>query len=121
MKILQLNHVALHTRDLASSCRFYGEVLGLEPMERPAFDFPGAWFRAGRDQEVHLIGRIPPAGHPPPHERHFAFRVDSIESARSRLEKLGLEFRGPKPRPDGALQVFLRDPDGHEVELFEGP
>jgi len=120
MNIRQLNHVAIHVSDLERSRRFYGEVLGLEPMERPAFDFPGAWFRVGPDQEVHLIGR-PPATGLPPHERHFAFRVDSIRAAKARLVELGVDHRGPKDRPDGALQIFLRDPDGHEVELFEGP
>jgi len=120
MNIRQLNHVALHVSDLDRSRKFYGEVLGLEPMDRPAFDFPGAWFRVGADQEVHLIGR-PPATGLPPHERHFAFRVDSIRAAKARLVELGVDHRGPKPRPDGALQIFLRDPDAHEVELFEGP
>jgi len=120
MNIRQLNHVALHVSDLDRSRKFYGEVLGLEPMERPAFDFPGAWFRVGADQEVHLIGR-PPATGLPPHERHFAFRVDSIRATKARLVELGVDHRGPKPRPDGALQIFLRDPDGHEVEIFEGP
>jgi len=120
MKILQLNHVALNVDDVERSARFYREVLGLPPMPRPAFSFPGAWFRIGADQELHLIGRLP-ENREPPHERHFAFRVDSIEAARERLEKERVGYRGPQVRPDGALQIFLRDPDGHVVELFTGP
>jgi lactoylglutathione lyase len=120
MKILELNHVAIHVEDVARSTRFYAEVLGLEPMARPAFSFPGAWFRVGREQELHLIGRRPEAPSPP-RERHFAFRVDSIEAAVARLRERGQEFEGPRPRPDGALQIFLRDPDGHMLELFTGP
>ena len=28
---------------------------------------------------------------------------------------------GPKPRPDGYLQVFVTDPDGHVIELCSPP
>ena len=28
---------------------------------------------------------------------------------------------GPKERPDGAVQVFVCDQDGHVVELTSGP
>ena len=120
MKILQLNHVAINVAEVERSARFYREVLGLAPMPRPAFSFPGAWFRIGADQELHLIGRIP-ENRDPPRERHFAFRVDSLEAARARLERERIEYQGPQTRPDGALQIFLRDPDGHVVELFTGP
>ncbi len=47
MKQLQLNHVALHVADVELSCRFYCEVLQLEQIVRPAFDFPGAGFAWG--------------------------------------------------------------------------
>ena len=52
----ELNHVALHVADVEKSSEFYADVLKLEPMERPAFEFPGAWFRLGDFQELHLIG-----------------------------------------------------------------
>jgi catechol 2,3-dioxygenase-like lactoylglutathione lyase family enzyme len=120
MKITQLNHVALHVADLERSCRFYRDVLGLEPMPRPAFDFDGAWFRIGRDQELHLIARAP-ENDSPPRERHYALLVDSFAAAEERLRGLGQSFRGPQVRPDGALQLFLRDPDGHVVELCSLP
>jgi glutamate racemase len=56
MQFLQLNHVALHVKDIERSIVFYRDVLKLEPIPRPAFTFPGAWFRLGLDQELHLIG-----------------------------------------------------------------
>jgi hypothetical protein len=30
-------------------------------------------------------------------------------------------MRGPHRRPDGATQIFIRDVDGHTVELFTPP
>lgn len=127
MQVLQLNHVALHVADLGASTAFYGGVLGLTPIPRPAFSFPGAWFAigpVGLGQELHLIGRDrPKAGgeFTPPRERHWAMCVDSVAAAADRLRERGVAFDPPVDRPDGAKQIFLRDPDGHVVELCELP
>ncbi len=116
MKIIALNHVGLHASDVPASIRFYTTVLKLQEIPRPAFDFPGAWFRLGTDQELHLIGRAPvePSS---PRERHTALLIDDPQAWSEHLKSHGLEFYGPKPRPDGAIQIFLRDPDGHVIEL----
>ena len=53
MNIAQLNHVAIHVADVERSLVFYRDVLRLEPIPRPAFTFPGAWFQLGIDQELH--------------------------------------------------------------------
>ena len=57
MRTQDLNHVALHVADLEASMEFYGETLGLELIERPAFDFPGAWYRLGEAQEILEVGK----------------------------------------------------------------
>ena len=44
MEHRELNHVGLHVKDVAKSCEFYERVLELQPIPRPAFDFPGAWY-----------------------------------------------------------------------------
>jgi len=113
--IVELNHVALDVSDVAASGRFYRDGLGLPELPRPDFGFPGAWFRIGTRQELHLIGdRARPIG-----ERagHFAMQVSDIEAAAARLRAAGITFRGPKPRPDGAFQIFTADPDGNVIEL----
>lgn len=121
MKISQLNHVALPVTDLERSKRFYTDVFGLKPIPRPNFKFPGAWFRIGKDQELHLIARDNTPKTPPPADRHFAMTVDSIFDAERLLRDTEIEFRGPTLRPDGVEQIFLRDPDGHVVELCSSP
>lgn len=123
MKITQLNHVGLHVTDVDRSVAFYTKVLGLAIAPRPAFGFPGAWFQIGEGehaQEVHLICREikDPS---PPRERHYAFMVDDIDAFAKMLTEQGIEHRGPKPRPDGAQQIFLRDPDDHVIELCTPP
>ena len=118
MKIHELNHVAIHVADVERSCAFYRDALRLEMIPRPAFDFPGAWFRLGVNQELHLIGRVLGAVPPVNANNHFALRVDDIAAWEKHLQQVGAEFRPKKQRPDGAWQIFLRDPDGHFIELF---
>jgi catechol 2,3-dioxygenase-like lactoylglutathione lyase family enzyme len=118
MTIQELNHVAIHVADVERSCEFYGGVLCLERIPRPAFTFPGAWFRLGVNQELHIIGgRAEPVASGN-RGNHFALRVDELDPWEAHLQKTGAEFRARKQRPDGAWQVFLRDPDGHVIELF---
>jgi catechol 2,3-dioxygenase-like lactoylglutathione lyase family enzyme len=121
MKIRELNHIAIHVGDVDKSCGFYREVLRLESMPRPAFTFPGAWFRLGTNQELHIIGdRAEPVFS---HHRgnHFALLVDDLDAWERHFKLLGVEHLPRKTRPDGASQLFLRDPDGHVIELFTPP
>ena len=118
MTVLELNHVALHVRDLDRSTAFYGGVLGLPRLPRPDFPFAGAWYALGT-QELHLIvDEALPAEER--HHGHFALRVENAAAAQQELTARGVrEMSGPAPRPDGALQIFLTDPDGHRVELLD--
>lgn len=121
MKIVELNHVALHVADLEKSCAFYRDVMQLAEMPRPAFSFPGAWFRLGTQQELHLIaGR---QAEPQSHRRgnHWAILVDDLTAWEAHLTKVGYPFQPRVLRPDGAGQVFLKDPDGHYIELCTPP
>ncbi|WP_254506975.1 VOC family protein [Anatilimnocola floriformis] len=121
MKIIELNHVALHVADLEKSCAFYRDVLQLPPMERPAFTFPGAWFRLGERQELHLIGgrQIQPQSQR--RGNHWAIQVDDLDAWEAHLTKADYPFFPRVRRPDGAGQVFLVDPDGHFIELCTPP
>jgi catechol 2,3-dioxygenase-like lactoylglutathione lyase family enzyme len=116
-----LHHISINVTDLERAKRFYGRVLGLEEIPRPAFDFPGAWYRLG-DRQLHLIV------HPPTQtlrgtteissrEGHFAIAVQSYDEARAHLEAAGIPFDArPRSRTPWA-QIFLSDPDGNLIEL----
>jgi lactoylglutathione lyase len=121
MKILELNHVAIHVAEVDRSCDFYAKVLRLERMPRPAFTFPGAWFRLGPAQELHIIGERTEAVVSPDRGNHFALRAENLEAWREHFTRLGVKMRGPIRRPDGATQIFIRDVDGHMIELFTPP
>ena len=121
MKTRQLDHVALHVADVQDSCEFYRHVMQLEPLPRPAFDFPGAWFRLGTSQELHLIGDRTKAVHSHNRGNHFALMVDDLVAWEAHFVANNVTFFPPKKRPDGASQIFLCDPDGHYIELCTPP
>jgi glyoxylase I family protein len=126
----RLQHCGLIVADLERSRRFYGGALGLEEVERPHnFVFAGAWFQVGDDQ-LHLLAERDTTGSaggidPGPSASvglatHIALEVDDLGPALARLAEHGVELiGGPMPRGDGYDQVFVRDPDGYVIELFE--
>jgi catechol 2,3-dioxygenase-like lactoylglutathione lyase family enzyme/uncharacterized protein YunC (DUF1805 family) len=130
LRVKTLDHVTIVVKDLERSRRFYVDVLGMREVRRPAFSFSGLWFQAGTTQ-IHLIlefsgsspaGNLLPAAQRTSRSQHFAFEVDDAEAAAVWLKKCDLAIvDGPKPRPDGIMQVFVTDPDGHVVELCSVP
>ncbi len=118
LSVLELNHVALHVSDLAVSVNFYRDVLGLPQLDRPQFSFGGAWFALG-SQQLHLI-EDPQSVGKDRRVMHVAFLVEDAGIWAQMLRERGVtNLRGPSPRPDGARQVFLYDPDGYELEILE--
>ncbi|MEO1614387.1 MAG: VOC family protein [Planctomycetota bacterium] len=117
--VIQLDHVAIHVREVAVSEAFYRDVMGLRPLPRPAFDFPGAWFALGPGQELHLIGDRDLPVHSNSRGTHFALQVTDLDAWESVITELGAEHLPRRTRPDGAQQLFVCDPDGHWIELCQ--
>ncbi len=121
MKVNGLNHVALRCTDLDRTRKFFAETLGLEEITRPAFNFPGAWFAAGR-QEIHLIVGVPDTRRQGAGGDHFSLEIDDMDEAVARMKARKAKIvGGPGKRPDGALQLYVESPDGHIVELTMMP
>jgi catechol 2,3-dioxygenase-like lactoylglutathione lyase family enzyme len=118
MRIHQLNHVGIDVKDVERSCEFYSDVMRLERIPRPEFDFPGAWFRIVGDMELHIISycKDPVYGHD--RGNHFALLVDELDSWEEHWKSFGLDYVPRRLRPDGVEQMYIKDPDGHVVELF---
>ena len=118
---LQLHHVALSVTDMAKAAWFYEEVLGLKPLDRPPFNFPGAWYELG-DRTLHLIV------HPPTHtlrgtrdidprDGHLALRVKSFEDTVARLKSFGVACLELPDNPTPWAQIYAADPDGNIIEF----
>jgi len=125
-----IDHVTIVAKDLDKSVEFYVGLLGMRPVRRPDFEFPGRWFQAGQTQ-IHLnqesaaagLAGLPPSGGSDISRAfHYAFAVDDCDVAAAHLRQQGIQIVvGPRTRPDGVRQLYLRDPDNHLVELFSGP
>ena len=119
LTISAFNHVALQVSDIERSTDFYANVLDLQEIPIPAFDYPVRWFSLGGNRELHLIGRAEKGASTGLRGNHFALEVTDILQAEKHLQTMGVEYMPIKLRPDGARQLFLTDPDGHYIELCE--
>jgi catechol 2,3-dioxygenase-like lactoylglutathione lyase family enzyme len=98
--------------------RFYGELLGLDEIERPEglAASPGLWFACGR-QELHLGSD---ADHVPPARPHPGLRVvgpAELEALARRLRDAGVEVTWDE-RIAGVPRFYTRDPFGNRLELL---
>jgi catechol 2,3-dioxygenase-like lactoylglutathione lyase family enzyme len=94
---------------------FYGGLLGLEEIPKPAgvAGSGGAWFRCG-EQELHV--GVEPGFRPSP-KAHLSFLVagDSYDELREKLRSRGVVV--DDDRIEGVRRFFARDPWGNRLEF----
>ncbi|HWE01816.1 MAG TPA: VOC family protein [Tepidisphaeraceae bacterium] len=115
--VQRIDHVAIDITDVERAKAFYGGLLGLTEIPRPAsFTFGGAWYRIGPDI-LHLVSRpesIPEAPH------HFCLYVPDIFDWARIVESAGFAVVwDTRYKIPGVDRFFMRDPDGNRVE-FQG-
>ena len=117
MKANGITHVSIGAHDLEESARFYKDLFGMEEVPAPAFPFPVRWLRVGGLQ-LHLFRSEDSA----PRSHHFGLDVDDFEGVYEKAHELGVAvadgyFSKVYELPDGAVQLYLRDPAGNMVEV----
>ena len=117
MRATGFTHVSICARDVEESARFYKDFFGMEEVPAPEFSGPVRWLRVGGLQ-LHLFHDEGPA----PVGHHFALDVDDFEEAFRRASEAGVRVEGGnystvRELPDGAVQMYLRDPSGNLVEV----
>jgi lactoylglutathione lyase len=117
MKVTGFTHVSVHAHDLDESVRFYTELFGMEEIPAPGFLFPVRWLRVG-DLQLHLFQSDDPA----PQGHHFGIEVDDFEATYEKVQEMGVQeesgyFSNVFELPDGAVQLYVRDPAGNMVEV----
>ena len=111
------HHIAIVVRDLKKCIRFYGEVLGLKSIERPAFNFPGHWYQVGQVTQLHLMVMNETI---PETMRHMAIEVEDFAATIQTLKSEGVRIiDGPGKRVDGSDYLFCKDPDGNLIEIVK--
>jgi catechol 2,3-dioxygenase-like lactoylglutathione lyase family enzyme len=98
----------------AEARRFFGDVLGLQELEKPEplRSRGGVWFRVG-GQELHIGVEDHFA---PARKAHPAFRVSGYDELLARLSEAGIEVEEDDAIP-GRRRSFVRDPWENRIEL----
>jgi catechol 2,3-dioxygenase-like lactoylglutathione lyase family enzyme len=122
--IVGLDHVTIQIDDgdeaLRRALRFYVELLGLAPLDRPPNTDngrSGAWLACG-PQQLHIITGAEASAENRASRRHPAFRVSNLEALRQRLQTVGVEIIAGNRFP-GQERFFVRDPWGNRLEFVE--
>ena len=123
----KVHHIAIICSDYQKSLDFYTRVLGLSVLAEH--------YRAERnsykadlaldDQYVIELFSFPSPPPRPTHPeaaglRHLAFEVANLNDELKELERLGVPHEVVRTDPyTGKRFVFLQDPDGLPIELYE--
>ena len=119
MVVDHLHHVNVTVpRELeAAAKQFYGVVLGLKQIPKPATSRQsGAWYQIGETQ-LHLSVENEPRDQSS--SRHVCFTVSDLAEAEQKFREAGVEVI-PDPRPNpGTQRFYVRDPGGNQLEIVQ--
>jgi catechol 2,3-dioxygenase len=117
LRVRELGHVSLFVRDLDTTRRFYRDVLGLTETGTGKNGRIVFFSTGSRHHDISCeLARADGPGPQPkgvPGLYHIAFTVEDIAAARRWVEWHGLVPFGEYERG-----FCVRDPDGHEIELY---
>ncbi len=128
VKITEMDHIVLRTRDVEVSLRFYTEVLGLEAERVEQWRagevrFPSARINADTIIDFFASDEIPNGRDDIRNQDHFCMVIDEtdMEALKARFEDAGIDIQaGPGKRwgshGDG-ISLYIYDPDDNVVEL----
>ncbi|WP_424765942.1 VOC family protein [Paenibacillus sp. sgz302251] len=116
-----IHHASLIVTNLERAKAFYTGILCLREIERPAFDFPGAWYAIGDNgNQLHLLvhdGETARTGGIDTRDGHFAIRISHYKQTIEWLEQHGITFKAKPDSITGFAQIFILDPDRNIIEL----
>lgn len=123
LPIQSVNHVGRITKRVEESRAFYRDVLGFREVQRPNFNFAGAWLY-NYGLMIHLIyneAAGDPEGEIQTRHDHLALHTNDLEQAEQLLIAHNIPYRKNVIADRNITQIFCRDPDGHHVEIGTYP
>jgi catechol-2,3-dioxygenase len=111
--------LTLEVRDRELLERFYTDLLGLEVLAR---EDDRTWLAAGEHARLGLwLPGEKEFGDQGGRHVHFAFSAapGRLDVLRRRLQDAGHEHRGPIEHPGGDRSVYVEDPEGNVVEIWD--
>lgn len=101
----------------AATKEFYGAVLGLKQVPKPAAARPtGAWYQIGANQ-LHLSVDEKERG--PLSSRHICFHVSDLRATEESFRAAGVEIIPDDCPVPGTQRFYVRDPGGNQLEIVQ--
>jgi lactoylglutathione lyase len=127
-QITGINHVRLRVRSLEMARAFYEQLgfkfivgpIGPEPvavMEHPSGVNINFILNATSDASANNVLMDLPEKHTG--FTHIALEIDDLDAVRQHLAAREITITETVELPDGAVLVFVRDPDGNVIELHK--
>jgi catechol 2,3-dioxygenase-like lactoylglutathione lyase family enzyme len=108
-------------QNLEEACAFYEQEFGLEALPAFKLDFPAQFYRINDDQQLHLTEWEDK----PSFRGHVCFQVEDFNRVFYRMrdqKRIDISPWGKvRKLPDGAMQMFVRDPSDNLVEISCAP
>ena len=119
MTVSGLVELTLEVRDLEALEAFYADVFGMRVLKR---EDDRVWLAAGDRARLGLwLPGEKEFGDEGGRHVHFAFSAEpgSLDALAGRMQDRGLPVRGPVEHPGGDRSVYLEDPEGNVVEVWD--
>lgn len=111
--------LTLQVRDRERMERFYGELLDLEVLAR---EEDRTWLAVGESARLGLwLPGEKEFGDQGGAHVHYAFSAapGGLDEVAARLQRGGVGHRGPVEHPGGDRSLYLEDPEGNIVEVWD--
>jgi glyoxylase I family protein len=125
---MRIHHIAISVKSLIKSAEFYKDIFGfIEVKKFEKKELGGkAMFLKLKDTQIELWQFDKQVKNKDDFRslnvlglKHIAFEVSNIEKEYRKMKGGGIKISKPKLGASGAKYLFLKDPDGLPIELYE--
>ena len=113
---MKLHELAYFTDNVKGMADFYRSLLGSEPVAESG---DMAIFMSG-GTKIFIHRNYPASEGDLPPNNHIAFAAEDVDAACAVLAEQGLTLEIPPKDYYWGRSAYLRDPDGHQVEITKG-
>jgi predicted enzyme related to lactoylglutathione lyase len=111
----QLEHIAIYTKDIAASIKFYEKFFGGHPtpIRKGSAGYGFCFVRIAGAPSIQLMESAGQIG-----VHHYGYVTDDIEQAAKEFKEKGAEILRENRDESGRLTtIFVKDPNGLEMEI----
>jgi len=120
---MRLAHTMIRVKDLDATLDFYTNFLGLKEVRRATIGDEATLVFLADDAETYYIELTYNHG-VDDYELgdqfgHLALVVDDLAPVVAEVERRGWWFRASKPGRTSSKYIFVKDPNGYDIEILE--